>query len=85
MYYLPIIVAFLAPAINCLQLLPQLIKTTTTKKVNDLSFFSLILILSTNILWLLHGYFIWDFSLLIAGIISMIINSLLLISFLLYT
>lgn len=71
---IPAIVAILAPTVNCIQLFPQLYKTYTTKSVDDLSLYSLLLILTTNILWLLHGFFIGDYPLIIAGIISLIIN-----------
>lgn len=76
---LPLIVATLAPIINCIQLVPQLYKTYITKSVKDLSLYSLLLILTTNLLWLLHGYFIFDTSLIVAGIISISININLLI------
>ena len=79
-----IIIATLAPIVNCIQLFPQLYKTYKTKSVKDLSFYSLLLILTTNILWLLHGYFIFDISLIIAGVVSMIINIALLTLYLLY-
>ena len=69
---------------NCIQLFPQLHKTYISKSVEDLSLYSLIIILITNILWLLHGYFISVNSLIIAGIISLIINLLLLILFFIY-
>ena len=69
---------------NCIQVFPQLHKTYITKSVEDLSLYSLIIILITNILWLLHGYFIFDKSLIIAGIISLIINLLLLTLFFIY-
>jgi MtN3 and saliva related transmembrane protein len=82
---LPLIVATLAPIINCIQLLPQLYKTYVTKSVKDLSLYSLLLIISTNLLWLLHGYFIIDTSLIIAGIVSIIINIALLSLYFLYT
>jgi len=78
----PIIVATLAPIINCIQLVPQLYKTYITKSVKDLSLYSLLLILTTNLLWLLHGYFIFDTSLIVAGIISISININLLIIYL---
>jgi len=84
MNYIPTFVAILAPIINCVQLLPQLIKTIATKKVKDLSFASLLLILLTNLLWLTHGYFILDKSLMVAGIVSITINSLLLIFYMKY-
>lgn len=69
-----LVVATLAPIVNCIQLFPQLYKTYKTKHVKDLSFGSLCLILLTNLLWLLHGYFIMDASLLVAGVISLLIN-----------
>ena len=76
---IPLIISILAPIANCIQMIPQLIKTYNTKKVNDLSFYSLMLILITNILWFTHGYFIMDMSLLAAGFISITINFILFI------
>lgn len=81
---IPIIVATIAPIVNCIQLFPQLYKTFTTKSVKDLSLYSLLLILFTNSLWLLHGYFILDFPLIISGSISMFANTLLLVLYLFY-
>jgi MtN3 and saliva related transmembrane protein len=68
------IIATLAPIINCVQLLPQLYKTYSTKRADDLSLGSLLLILLTNILWFLHGYLISDVSLIVSGSISILIN-----------
>ena len=70
----PGLVATLAPVVNCVQLFPQLHKTFTTRKVDDLSFYSLVLLFTTNLLWVLHGYFIMDVSLIVAGLISMSVN-----------
>jgi MtN3 and saliva related transmembrane protein len=81
---IPFIVAITAPIINSIQLFPQLYKTYITKSVKDLSYYSLLLIITTNLLWLLHGYFIFDISLIIAGVISMTINITLLALYLLY-
>jgi MtN3 and saliva related transmembrane protein len=81
---LPIIVAILAPLINSIQLFPQLYKTYKTKSVKDLSFYFLILLLISNFLWLLHGYFIFDNSLIVAGIVSIIINIVLLKLYFIY-
>jgi len=81
---IPFIVATLAPIVNSIQLFPQLYKTYITKSVKDLSLYSLSLILLTNLLWLLHGYFIIDIPLIVAGMVSMIINVALLILFFLY-
>jgi MtN3 and saliva related transmembrane protein len=81
---LPIIVATIAPILNCIQCVPQLYKTYATKSVKELSMHSLMLILATNLLWLTHGYFIMDLSLIVAGIISMIINTALLVLYFCY-
>jgi uncharacterized protein with PQ loop repeat len=81
---IPFIVAILAPIVNSIQLFPQLYKTYYTKSVKDLSFFSLSLILITNLLWLIHGYFILDTSLIAAGVVSMAINIALLTLYFLY-
>jgi uncharacterized protein with PQ loop repeat len=81
---IPLIVATLAPIVNCVQLFPQLYKTFTTKHVKDLSYYSLLLILTTNLLWLLHGFFINDYSLIVAGIISIIVNGSLMCLYIAY-
>jgi MtN3 and saliva related transmembrane protein len=82
--HIPYLVAVAAPVINCIQLLPQLYKTLTTKHVRDLSFPSLCLILTTSLLWTAHGYFIEDPSLIYAGAISVAINACLFALYLFY-
>ena len=84
MIQLPVVVATLAPMINCVQLFPQVYKTYKTKHVRDLSFYSLLLLLTTNLLWLSHGYFIMDVSLLVSGGISLLVNSVLLFLYFIY-
>ena len=71
---IPSIVATLAPLFSCIQLLPQVYKTYITKSAEDLSYYSLICLVVTTLLWTLHGYFIKDAALFIAGIISLFIN-----------
>lgn len=83
-YHIPYIVALLAPIINCIQLVPQLYKTYITKHVNDLSFYSLLFILTNNLLWLLHGYFIYDIALILASFFAFIININLLFMYFMY-
>lgn len=78
------IVAVLAPIFNCIQVIPQLWKTYKTKHVKDLSAYTIILMLSTNLLWFLHGYFIMDISLLISGFINLIVNSSLMVLYIKY-
>lgn len=71
---IPTIVATLAPLFSCVQLLPQLYKIYVTKSVNDLSYYSLIFLVLTTLLWTLHGFFIKDVALQFAGILSLFIN-----------
>ena len=77
-------VAILAPIVNSVQLIPQLYKTWKTKKVKDLSFTTLCLLITTNLLWLCHGIFIRDISLLVAGVISVTVNICLLGLYIIY-
>jgi len=77
-------IALIVPIITSIQLLPQLIKTYKTKSVGDLSLYTILLILFSNILWLSHGYYIFDYSLIVSGILSIIINTILLVLYLQY-
>lgn len=71
---LPRIVAILAPTVNTVQALPQLLKTWETQTVVGLSFYMIALMMMTNFLWFFHGFFIEDDSLMISGFIAFIIN-----------
>lgn len=77
-------VATLAPIVSGVQLLPQLYKTYQTKSAKDFSLNSLLLIIFTNILWLLNGYFTLNYSLIISGIINLFVIFLLLSLFIQY-
>jgi len=80
----PPLVAILAPLVNMVQLMPQVYKVYQTHQVRDLSILSIGLLLLTNLLWILHGYFIQDTSLLFSGSVSMSVNLLLLAGYLRY-
>ena len=80
---LKLAVASIVPITTSIQLLPQLLKTYETKSVKDLSLYTLLLILLNNLLWLFHGLFIYDYSRIISGIVSLIIN-LILFAFYIY-
>ena len=71
---LPRIVAVLAPTVNTVQALPQLIKTLETKTVVGLSFYMVALMMLTNFLWFSHGFYIQDNSLMASGFIAFVIN-----------
>jgi uncharacterized protein with PQ loop repeat len=74
----------LATVTSCIQMVPQLYKTYTTRSVTDLSLYSLLLIFVTNVLWALHGYFIVDVSLLVAGLLTAAINAALILLYFKY-
>lgn len=78
------VIATAAPLFNTIQNIPQLYKSLTTKSVNDLSIYSLLLMLTTTALWLMHGYFIMDVSLVVGGIIALVIQGLLVVMYFLY-
>jgi len=80
--YVSFVIAILAPVVTSIQFLPQLVKTLKTKRVGDLSVYSLLLLLGGNVLWLLHGYFQKDVSLIVAGITGTLISLVLLIVYL---
>jgi MtN3 and saliva related transmembrane protein len=72
-------IAMIVPITTSIQLLPQLYKSYTTKSVKDLSIYTLLFVLLNNILWLIHGYFIFDYSLIVSGILNSIITIILII------
>ena len=78
------IIAVLAPSLNAIQILPQLVKTWNTKSVSNLSLYTILLMILTNILWLLHGINIEDNALTISGGFALIINTILAGLFILY-
>ena len=60
--------------------LPQLIKTLKTKKADDVSLITLIMFICGVIFWIIYGYAISSFPILIANLITFILNSFILIS-----
>jgi MtN3 and saliva related transmembrane protein len=78
------LIAILAPSLNAIQILPQLVKTWNTKSVSNLSLYTIFLMITTNILWLLHGININDNTLTISGGLALVINFMLLMLFLSY-
>ena len=60
--------------------LPQLIKTLKTKKANDVSLLTLIMFIFGVCFWIIYGYQISSPPIMIANIITLILNLLILIS-----
>ncbi len=77
-------VSIFAPVLSSVQILPQIMHTYQTKRVKDLSLQTLLLILLSELVWLLHGVFIGDFTLIASGIFSMTFSTTLLSLFFMY-
>ena len=59
---------------------PQLIKTLKTKKAEDVSLITLIMFLCGLVSWIIYGYKIASVPILVANIITFILNLFILIS-----
>ena len=70
---------YFAAVLTTLAFLPQLIKTIRTKKAEDVSLITLIMFLTGVLSWIIYGYKISSTPILIANIITFILNSLILI------
>ena len=70
---------YFAAILTTLAFLPQLIKTLKTKKAEDVSLITLIMFLTGVISWIIYGYKISSTPILIANIITFILNLLILI------
>ena len=76
---------YFAAILTTAAFLPQLIKTLKTKKAEDDSLATLIMFLCGVGCWIVYGYKILSFPILIANIITFILNSLILISKIFYS
>ena len=70
---------YIAAILTTLAFLPQLIKTLQTKKAEDVSLITLIMFLTGVLSWIIYGYKISSTPILIANIITFILNLLILI------
>ena len=70
---------YFAAILTTLAFLPQLIKTLKTKKAEDVSLITLIMFLTGVLSWIIYGYNISSTPILIANIITFILNLLILI------
>ena len=76
---------YFAAILTTAAFLPQLIKTLRTKKADDVSLITLIMFLSGVGSWIIYGYKISSFPILLANIITFILNLLILISKIYYS
>tara|TARA_Y100001978_G_C23413945_1_gene300489 strand:+ start:257 stop:523 length:267 start_codon:yes stop_codon:yes gene_type:complete len=70
---------YFAAISTTLAFLPQLIKTIKTKKAEDVSLITLIMFLTGVLSWIIYGYKISSTPILIANIITFILNLFILI------
>ena len=70
---------YFAAILTTLAFLPQLIKTLRTKKAEDVSLITLIMFLTGVLSWIIYGYKISSTPILVANIITFILNLLILI------
>ena len=76
---------YFAAILTTAAFLPQLIKTIKTKKADDVSLVTLIMFISGLGSWIIYGYAISSFPILLANIITFILNLLILISKIFYS
>ena len=74
------IFGYFAAILTTAAFLPQLIKTLKTKKADDVSLTTLILFIIGVLSWIIYGYKISSTPILIANLITLILNILILIS-----
>ena len=74
------IFGYLAAILTTAAFLPQLIKTLKTKKADDVSSTTLIMFIIGVFSWIVYGYAISSKPILIANLITLILNLMILIS-----
>ena len=74
------IFGYIAAVLTTAAFLPQLIKTLKTKKADDVSLTTLIMFIIGVFSWIIYGYKISSKPILIANLITLILNLSILIS-----
>ena len=76
---------YFAAILTTVAFLPQLIKTLKTKKAEDVSLITLIMFITGVASWIIYGYKISSSPILIANIITFVLNLFILISKIYYS
>ena len=76
---------YFAAILTTAAFLPQLIKTLKTKRAEDVSLITLIMFITGVASWIIYGYKIASSPILIANIITLILNLFILISKIYYS
>ena len=74
------IFGYFAAILTTAAFLPKLIKTLNTKKADDVSLTTLIMFIIGVLSWIIYGYEISSIPILIANLITLILNLLILIT-----
>ena len=74
------IFGYIAAILTTAAFLPQLIKTLKTKKADDVSLITLIMFIVGVLCWIIYGYKISSIPILLANLITLLLNFLILIS-----
>ena len=74
------IFGYIAAILTTAAFLPQLIKTLKTKKADDVSLITLIMFIVGVLCWIIYGYKISSIPILLANLITLLLNLLILIS-----
>ena len=74
------IFGYFAAILTTSAFLPQLLKTVKTKKADDVSLTTLIMFIIGVLSWIIYGYKISSIPILVANLITLILNLLILIS-----
>ena len=74
------IFGYIAAILTTAAFLPQLIKTLKTKKAEDVSLVTLIMFIVGVLCWIIYGYKISSIPILLANLITLLLNLMILIS-----
>ena len=72
------IIGYIAGTLTTAAFIPQLIKSLKSKSVEGISFTMYFMFSLGVILWLCYGFFIGSFPVILANIITLLLNSLIL-------
>lgn len=79
------IIGYAAATVGTCLMLPQVIKTIRTKKVEDISFFMALLYFVNCLLWLTYGVLLRAWPLIVCNFVALIISIIQLVLKLKYT
>lgn len=68
------IIGFMAAAVGTSLMLPQVIKSIRTKKMDDVSSLMLLLYFVNCLLWLVYGLLIWAVPVILCNFIALIVS-----------